>query len=77
MKEELLQKAAEYQEAFNQTREAALKITPAVAGSVTYSMTLQDWVAIATLCYVVLQIGLLIPKYIKILRQRKSPVNDR
>ena len=42
---------------------AAIKITPAAAGTIYSQLTLNDWVAILTIAYVVLQIGLLIPKY--------------
>lgn len=44
---------------------AGVKIAPAVGGTVWTAFTLNEWVAIATLCYIVLQIGLLIPKYVK------------
>jgi len=42
---------------------ASVKVAPAISGSVLYAITLQEWVAIVTIAYVVLQIGLLIPKY--------------
>lgn len=42
---------------------ATIKITPAAAGAIYSHLTLNDWVAILTIAYVVLQIGLLIPKY--------------
>lgn len=42
---------------------AAVKITPAAAGTIYSQLTLNDWVAIITIAYVALQIGLLIPKY--------------
>jgi len=42
---------------------AGIKVVPAVSGSLIYALTLQEWVAIVTIAYVVLQIGLLIPKY--------------
>jgi Phage holin T7 family, holin superfamily II len=46
---------------------AAAKVVPAIAGATIYGLTLQDWVAIATLVYVALQVGLLMPKYWKLL----------
>jgi hypothetical protein len=46
---------------------AVAKTVPAIAGATIYGLTLQDWVAIATLVYVVLQVGLLMPKYWKLL----------
>ncbi|MGB8601289.1 MAG: hypothetical protein WCD42_03745 [Rhizomicrobium sp.] len=42
---------------------AAIKITPAAAGTIYSQLTLNDWVAIITIAYVALQIGLLLPKY--------------
>lgn len=52
---------------------AAAKIAPAGVGSVWAAMTLNEWVAFATLIYVVAQIGLLIPKYWALLRRRSAP----
>jgi hypothetical protein len=45
-----------------------VKTAPAVAGATIYGLTLQDWVAIVTLVYVALQVGLLVPKYWRLLR---------
>lgn len=42
---------------------AIAKTAPAILGATIYGLTLQDWVAIATLVYVALQVGLLMPKY--------------
>ena len=42
---------------------AMAKVAPAIAGATVYGLTLQDWVALATLVYVALQVGLLMPKY--------------
>jgi disulfide bond formation protein DsbB len=43
----------------------AAKITPAAAGAAWswFGLTLNEWVAAATLLYIVAQIGLLVPKY--------------
>jgi hypothetical protein len=46
---------------------AFAKTAPAIAGATIYGLTLQDWVAIATLVYVALQVGLLMPKYWRLL----------
>lgn len=43
----------------------ALKMGIAGGGTAATFLTLNEWVALATLIYVLLQIGLLIPKYIK------------
>lgn len=45
------------------TPDAAVKASIAGGGAVASYLTLNEWVAIATLVFVVLQIGLLIPKY--------------
>jgi hypothetical protein len=45
---------------------ALAKTAPAILGATLYGLTLQDWVAIATLVYVALQVGLLMPKYWKL-----------
>jgi hypothetical protein len=45
---------------------AVAKTAPAILGATVYGLTLQDWVAIATLVYVALQAGLLMPKYWKL-----------
>lgn len=42
---------------------AALKMGGGVAGLTIYGITLNEWVAICTILYFVLQIGLLLPKY--------------
>ena len=44
---------------------ALAKTVPAIAGATIYGLTLQDWVAIATLVYVALQVGLLMPKVLE------------
>lgn len=46
---------------------ALAKTAPAIVGATIYGLTLQDWVAIATLVYVALQVGLLMPKYWRLL----------
>lgn len=53
-----------------ETAEAALRATPAVGGAWYTAMTLNEWVALATLIYVLLQIGLLLPKYYAFLVER-------
>ena len=47
---------------------AGAKVVPAVGGSVMYGFTLNEWIGMATLLYVVLQIGLLIPRYITLIK---------
>lgn len=57
---------------------AVAKTAPAIAGATIYGLTLQDWVAIATLVYVALQVGLLMPKYWKLLIDwRRSRSHER
>lgn len=65
-----------------ETQIEALKAAPAVGGAVIASLTLNEWVAIATLIYVVLQTGLLLIKYYEIFKSksqnkgRKTPDKD-
>lgn len=54
----------------------AAKITPAITGAAWAGLTLNEWVMLATLVYVVAQTGLLVPKYWALLRQRISQWED-
>lgn len=47
---------------------AGLKALPAAGGVVVYSLTLSEWVAVVTIVYLLLQIGLLVPKYWRVCR---------
>lgn len=63
-------------------RIALAKTLPAVAGATIYGLTLQDWVAVATLVYVALQAGLLVPKYCRLFNdwrrnRREGNARDR
>lgn len=51
---------------------AAAKITPALGGAAMSSVTLNEWVALATLIYVLAQIGLLAPKYMAMWRRWRA-----
>jgi len=44
----------------------------AVGGAVWYSLTLNEWVALFTLLYIALQIGLLLVKYYDIFKNRRK-----
>jgi hypothetical protein len=48
------------------------KTMPAIAGATIYGLTLQDWVALVTLVYVALQVGLLVPKYWRLFREWRN-----
>lgn len=48
-----------------------IKATPAVAGAAYASLTLNEWVAIATLLYILLQVGVLIHKHWCFIKDRK------
>lgn len=61
-------------EAVQETLAAGVRIAPAVGGAVWYSHTLTEWVAIITILYVVLQIGLLLPRYLKIFNTLKEKI---
>lgn len=54
----------------NETIVAGVKATPAAGGLVLYSITLNEWVAIVTIFYILLQAGLLIPKYIEMFAEQ-------
>jgi len=45
-----------------ETKIAAAKMSAAIGGTI-FGITLNDWVLLVTLIYVLLQIGLLVPKY--------------
>lgn len=51
---------------------AAAKATIGIGGAVTYHMTLNEWVAIITILYLILQIGLLTPKYWQMFKDWKA-----
>lgn len=51
----------------NDDKAAAIKMGVGAGGAVFYGLTLNEWVAAATLVYLALQIGLLLPKYWKLL----------
>lgn len=55
---------------------AGIKVTPAIGGGAWYAITLNQTVAIVTIIYVILQVGLLIPSYIKIYKTWKNKKND-
>jgi hypothetical protein len=59
-------------EVVNDEKIAIAKTLPAIAGATIYGLTLQDWVALATLVYVGLQVGLLLPKYWRLLRDWRN-----
>lgn len=42
---------------------AVVKMGIGAGGAVFYGLTLNEWVAVATLLYLAMQIGLLVPKY--------------
>lgn len=46
-----------------ETKVAATKMSIASLMALTSKMTLNEWVALATLIYVLMQAGLLVPKY--------------
>ncbi|HVI51498.1 MAG TPA: hypothetical protein VM661_09835 [Candidatus Sulfotelmatobacter sp.] len=43
-----------------------LRVSPAIGGA---AFSLNEWVAIITIIYVLLQVGLLVPKYVRLFRQ--------
>lgn len=53
-------------------KSAAAKATIGVGGAVTAHLTLNEWVALITILYLFLQIGLLAPKYWQMFKDWKS-----
>lgn len=47
---------------------AAVKISTVAGGAAASALTLNDWVAILTILYLLFQMGLLVPKYTQIIR---------
>lgn len=50
----------------------AIKAAPAAGGFVVYSLTLQEWVAIATLLYILVQIFILLHKHYHWIKNNKK-----
>ena len=55
-----------------ETKMAKIKMAVAGGGATFAMLTLNEWVALATLVYVILQIGLLIPKYIDLYKKWRN-----
>lgn len=53
---------------------AAAKMGVGAAGVAIFGFTLNEWVAICTIIYFILQIGLLLPKYWALMCHRKKKV---
>ena len=49
----------------------AVKAVPAPVGFVVYSLTLQEWVAVATLIYIAIQTLILIHKHLHWIKNKK------
>lgn len=56
----------------HEERITAINTSIGVGGLTLYGLTLNDWVAIVTIAYLVLQIVLLIPKYIAMYQNWKN-----
>lgn len=50
----------------------AIKATPAAGGFVVYSLTLQEWVAVATLLYIFVQMVILLHKHYHWIKKNKK-----
>lgn len=59
------------------TGTALAKMAPALGGAAYAGLTLNEWAALATLIYVLLQIGLLLPKYWAWARRRFWPSGEQ
>ncbi len=57
---------------FHEEKVTTINTGIAAGSAVMYELTLNDWVLIATLLYFLLQIGLLIPRYVTMYRDWKN-----
>lgn len=60
----------------HETAVETVKAAPAVAGAVYSTLTLNEWVALATLVYIVLQAGVLLHKHYWRIQDRKREKDD-
>lgn len=56
----------------NEVKVETAKGSIAVIGASLAALTLQEWVALATLVYIVLQVGLLLPKYYGLFKKKPA-----
>lgn len=56
---------------FHEEKVTTINTGVAAGSAVMYGLTLNDWVLIATLFYFILQIGLLLPKYVTMYKEWK------
>lgn len=61
----------------HQDKVDAARMAVGAGGAVIYGLTLNQWVAIATLIYLTLQIGLLVPRYWTMWQKYKKKRNDK
>lgn len=66
--ESILKEKQMIQNVKQETVVATAKIGPAIGGATLYGFTLNELIGIFTLLYVILQIGLLIPKYVTLFK---------
>lgn len=59
-----------------ETMTEAIKAAPAVAGAVYSSLTLNEWVAVATLVYIVIQVIILCWKQYWAIQDRKKGIKS-
>lgn len=60
----------------NEQKIAGVKMAGGAVLTSATAITLNEWVAIATLLYFVLQIGLLIPKYLDLWKKKRNKCGD-
>ena len=61
----------------HETSIEAVKASPAVAGAVYSSLTLNEWVGLATLLYILLQVGVLLHKHWCFVKDRKKKISEK
>lgn len=53
-----------------------IKSTPAIMGAAYSTLTLNEWVAAATLIYIVVQCGILVHKHYYFVKEKKAQKNE-
>ncbi|MCL2872431.1 MAG: hypothetical protein FWF41_05570 [Betaproteobacteria bacterium] len=56
---------------------AMVKTTIVLAGTTIYGLTLEEWIGILTLLFLLLQIGILIPRYVEVIEKWLTALKAR
>jgi uncharacterized membrane protein len=58
-------------------KSAMFKTTAILAGSTIYGLTLEWWVGILTLVFLLLQIGILLPRYVEVFERWYDAIREK